>query len=481
MQHFEQAGSRRDFLCRAGGGFGAIALYGLLAQDGLLPSQRAAAAGTEPAGQGVRAKAGTLTARAKNVIFLFMDGGPSHIDTFDHKPLVNQDAGHPLPKSVKRVFTPMAVTENPLLACRRTWKRYGQSGQAVSDWYPHVGECVDDICQIHSCVSDGINHVGSVCMMNTGSVLAGRPSLGAWVNYGLGSENQNLPGFVVLLDNDHEPPGGSRVWGTGFMPATFQGTRLLNGQEPILNLHSSKPMSDERQRGKLQYLRKLNQRHLAARSGDDRLEARIASYELAFRMQSHAPEAVDLARETAATQQAYGLNDPATAVFGRNCLMARRLVERGVRFVQLYSGSGSRWDAHSYIEQNHSGLCRQTDRPIAALLADLKQRGLLKDTLVIWGGEFGRTPMSEKGNGRDHNPYGFTMWLAGGGVKGGHVVGATDDFGMHAVENRITVRDLHATILALLGLDHTELIYVHQGRPERPTVNEGNVVDEVFA
>jgi hypothetical protein len=481
MQHFEQAGSRRDFLCRAGGGFGAIALYGLLAQDGLLPSQQATAAETGPHGQGLRAKPGTLPARARNVIFLFMDGGPSHIDTFDHKPLVNQYAGHPLPKSVKRVFTPMAVTENPLLACRRTWKRYGQSGQAVSDWYSHVGECVDDICQIHSCVSDGINHVGSVCMMNTGSVLAGRPSLGAWVNYGLGTANQNLPGFVVLLDNDHEPPGGSRVWGTGFMPATFQGTRLLNGREPILNLHSAKPISDERQRGKLEYLRKLNQRHLAARGGDDRLEARIASYELAFRMQSHAPEAVDLAGETAATQHAYGLDDSATAVFGRNCLMARRLVERGVRFVQLYSGSGSRWDAHSYIEQNHSGLCRQTDRPIAALLADLKQRGLLKDTLVIWGGEFGRTPMSEKGNGRDHNPYGFTMWLAGGGVKGGHVVGATDDFGMHAVDNRVTVRDLHATILALLGLDHTELIYLHQGRPERPTVNEGNVVDEVLA
>jgi Protein of unknown function (DUF1501) len=481
IQHFEQAGSRRDFLCRAGAGFGAIALYGLLAEQGLLQSQRASAAETGALPRGLTAKLGTLTPRAKNVIFLFMDGGPSHIDTFDHKPLVNEYAGRPLPKTVKRVFTPMSVTENPLLACRRTWKRYGQSGHSVSDWYPHVGECVDDICQIRSCTSDGINHVGSVCMMNTGSVLAGRPSLGAWVNYGLGTENRNLPGFVVLLDNDHEPPGGSRVWGTGFMPATFQGTRLLNGSEPILNLHPAKPISDERQRGKLDYLRKLNQRHVATRSGDDQLEARIASYELAFRMQSYAPDAVDLARETAATQQAYGLGDPTTAVFGRNCLMARRLVERGVRFVQLYSGSGSRWDAHSRIEQNHSGLCRQTDRPIASLLMDLKQRGLLKDTLVIWGGEFGRTPMSEKGDGRDHNPYGFTMWLAGGGVKGGHVVGATDDFGMHATENRVTVRDLHATILALLGLDHTELIYLHQGRPERPTVNEGTVIDDVFA
>jgi hypothetical protein len=415
------------------------------------------------------------------VIFLFMDGGPSHIDTFDHKPMVNQFAGQVMPKSIKRVFTPMVVSENPILAAPRTWRRYGESGIPVSNWYAHVGGCVDDICMIHSCVSDGLNHVGSVCMMNTGSLLAGRPSLGAWINYGLGSENRNLPGFVVLLDHDKEPPGGSRVWGTGFMPTTFQGTRFRSGREPILNLHPPDRITDSRQRGTLEYLQRLNRRHLETRAGDDDLEARIASYELAFRMQAHAPEAVDLSQETASIQRSYGLDNPTTATFGRNCLLARRLVERGVRFVQLYSGSGSKWDAHSKIEENHGLHCAETDRPIAALLSDLKQRGLLDDTLVVWGGEFGRTPMSEKGDGRDHNPYGFTTWLAGGGVKGGQVVGATDDFGMHAIEDRMHVRDLHATILAAMGVDHTELIYIHQGRPERPTVNEGEVNEEIFA
>ncbi len=468
-------------MCRAGGGFGAVAMYGLLAADGLLPSQRAAAADSRSTARPLEPKAGQLVGRAKSVIFLFMDGGPSHLDTFDHKPLVNKYAGQPLPRTVKRVFTPMAVSENPLLASKRTWRRYGQSGLEVSDWYPHVGRCADDLCVIHSCVSDGLNHVGSVCMMNTGSLLAGRPSLGAWVNYGLGTENQNLPGFVVLLDNEKEPPGGSRVWGTGFMPATFQGTRFRSGSEPILDLHPPKRITEARQRGKLEYLRRLNRRHLDERADDESLEARIASYELAFRMQAHAPEAVDLSQETAATQRRYGLEDATTAAFGRNCLLARRLVERGVRFVQLYSGSGSKWDAHTHIEANHGLHCRETDRPIAGLLNDLKERGLLDETLVIWGGEFGRTPMSERGDGRDHNPYGFTMWFAGGGAKGGRVIGATDDFGLHTIAGRAHVRDLHATILAAMGLDHSELTYLHQGRPERPTVNEGNVIDDVFA
>ncbi|MFM8218431.1 MAG: DUF1501 domain-containing protein, partial [Planctomycetaceae bacterium] len=377
--------------------------------------------------------------------------------------------------------TPMGVSENPVLASKRAWRHYGESGLEVSDWYPKVGEFADDLCVLRSCHADGLNHVGSVCQMNTGSILAGRPSLGAWVNYGLGSENQNLPGFVVLLDADREPPGGNRVWGTGFMPATHQGTRFRNGATPVLNLAPPALLEAGQQRAKLEFIQELNRRHLAQRPGDSDLEARIASYELAFRMQAEAPLAVDLASETSATQKAYGLNDKSTAAFGRNCLLARRLVERGVRFVQLYSGSGSQWDAHAKIEDNHSRLCRSTDAPIAALLGDLKQRGLLDETLVIWGGEFGRTPMSEKGDGRDHNPYGFSMWLAGGGVKGGQVVGATDDFGLKAIDRRIHVRDLHATILELLGLDHTRLIYPHQGRPERPTVNEGQVVSEVFA
>ncbi|GAB4145803.1 MAG: DUF1501 domain-containing protein [Planctomycetaceae bacterium] len=450
----------------AGGGFGALALQGLLADENLLAKP---------------ARKPHFPGKAKSVIFLFMDGGPSHLDTFDPKPKVNELAGKPLPKSIKRVITPMGVSENPILASKRTWKRYGESGLPVSDWYSHVGEHADDLCVIRSCWANGLNHVGSVCQMNTGSILAGRPSLGAWVSYGLGSENRNLPGFVVLLDNPKEPPGGTRVWGTGFMPASYQGTRFRSGSEPILHLKTPKSITDEQQKRKLNFINRLNRGYQKSRVDDTELEARIKSYELAFRMQSHAPVAVDLSQETRETQQLYGMNEKRTAAFGRNCLLARRLVERGVRFVQLYSGSGSKWDAHSKIEQNHSLHCGETDKPIAGLLTDLKRRGLLDETLVVWGGEFGRTPMSEKGDGRDHNPYGFTMWFAGGGVKGGQIYGATDEFGMHAVEDRAHVHDLHATILAALGIDHEELIYQHQGRPERATVNEGIVIDEVFA
>jgi hypothetical protein len=490
--HYEGPGSRRDFLGRAGGGFGALALYNLLVDDGMFPPVVTAAEGdAQPSAASTQGparslnplapRAGHFAGTATSVIFLFMDGGPSHLDTFDHKPAVNDLAGKPLPSSIERVITPMGVTENPLLASKRKWQRYGQSGLEISDWYPHVGECADDLCLVRSCWADGLNHVGSVCQMNTGSILAGRPSLGAWVNYGLGTENQNLPGFVVLLDNDREPPGGNRVWGTGFMPATFQGTRFRSGKTPVLHLDTPEGIDETQQRYKLDYINQLNRRHLEKRSGDFDLDARIAAYELAFRMQAETPAAVDLTEETRATQELYGLDDKATSAFGRNCLLARRLVERGVRFVQLYSGSGSQWDAHSKIEENHSRLCRSTDKPIAGLLKDLKTRGLLERTLVIWGGEFGRTPMSEKGDGRDHNPYGFTMWMAGGGVAGGKIVGATDEFGLKAVERRVHVRDLHATILELMGLDHTQLIYLHQGRPERPTVNEGRVIDDVMA
>ena len=488
--HYEHPWSRREWLLRAGGGFGALALYGLLAGEGEWSNALRAGEGDKlgnatppgpPLQRGGGARGGHFSGSAKSVIFLFMDGGPSHLDTFDPKPRVNEFAGQPLPTSVERVITPMGVSNNPLLATKRQWKKYGASGLEVSDWYPHVGECADDLCVVRSCWADGLNHVGSVCQMNTGSILAGRPSLGAWVNYGLGTVNQNLPGFVVLLDNDREPPGGNRVWGTGFMPATYQGTRFRGGKAPVLHLTPPQELGDRQQRSKIDFINDLNRRHLETRAGDAELEARIASYELAYRMQAEAPEAVDLTQETAETQALYGLGDKATAAFGRNCLLARRLVERGVRFIQLYSGSGSQWDAHAKIEENHSRLCRSTDQPIAGLLTDLKRRGLLDDTLVIWGGEFGRTPMSEKGDGRDHNPYGFSMWFAGGGVPGGKVVGATDDFGLRAVDRRAHVRDLHATILELLGLDHTQLIYLHQGRPERPTVNEGHVLEDVLS
>ncbi len=468
--HHQSAGSRRDFLVQTGGGFGAVALAGMMASE-----NRSASGADKPA------RRPHVVGKARSVIFLFMDGACSSIDTFDPKPMVNEFAGKPLPPSIKRVITPMGVSENPLLECKRTWKQYGESGIPVSNWYPNVGECADDLCVIRSCTSDALNHVGGICQMNTGSILAGRPSLGAWVNYGLGSENRNLPEFVVMMDSEREPPGGNRVWGSGFMPSTYQGTKFLAGNNPILHLNTPDGISDARQQGKLNFINQINREHLTGRLGDSELEARIASYELAFRMQAHAPEAVDLTEETAATQEAYGLNDKSTQAFGRNCLMARRLVERGVRFIELYSGAGSKWDAHTKLEENHTKYCGETDRPIAALLTDLKQRGLLDETLVVWGGEFGRTPMSEKGDGRDHNPYGFTTWMAGGGVKGGQIIGATDEFGMHAIERKVHVHALHATILAALGLDHTELIYRLQGRPERPTVNEGEVVEEIFA
>ena len=471
QHHHQSATTRRDFLVRTGGGFGAVALAGMMSGE----QQTASAA------EVVRRRP-HFGGRAKNVIFLFMDGACSSIDTFDPKPMVNEFAGKPLPPSIKRVITPMGVSENPLLECKRTWKQYGESGIPVSNWYEHVGECADDLCVIRSCTSDALNHVGGICQMNTGSILAGRPSLGAWVNYGLGSENRNLPEFVVMLDSEREPPGGNRVWGSGFMPSTYQGTKFLPGKHPILHLNTPDGISDARQQGKLSFINQLNREHLAGRLGDSELEARIASYELAFRMQAHAPEAVDLAEETAATQEAYGLNDKATQAFGRNCLMARRLIERGVRFVELYSGSGSKWDAHTKLEENHTMYCGETDRPIAALLKDLKQRGLLDETLVVWGGEFGRTPMVQGGNdGRDHHPNCFTMWMVGGGIKPGTTVGESDEFGFNATVDKVHVHDLHATILHLLGFDHTKLTFRFQGRDFRLTDVHGKVVQKLLA
>jgi hypothetical protein len=409
-----------------------------------------------------------------------MEGGPSHIDLFDPKPLLNKLAGKPLPDSFGRVITAMGESRSPLLASKRTWKQHGQSGTWVSDWLPHTAGMADEIAVVRSCYSDAINHSGGVCQMNTGVVLAGRPSLGAWATYGLGTENQNLPAFVVMTDTSASPFNGPRNWGAGFMPAVYQGTRFHPGPEPISNLSTPASVGDDRQRGKLDLLNQLNHRYADARPDITELDARIRSYELAFRMQAQAPEAVDLTGESQATQALYGMHEKRTEVFGRNCLLARRLVERGVRFVQLYHGAGSKWDAHTKIETNHSELCAQMDQPVAGLLKDLKSRGLLDSTLVIWGGEFGRTPMSEKGDGRDHNPTGFTMWMAGGGVKGGQTIGSTDDVGLHAVEDRLHVHDLHATILHLMGIDHSKLVYMYKGRPERPTVNEGEVYRKIM-
>lgn len=478
VPHVIPAMSRRDFLARAGSGFGAVALSYLLHHDGVLLPR---AAGAETATLNPLApKQPHFEPTAKSVIWLFMDGGPSHLDTFDPKPELGRLDGKPLPDSYEKPFTPMGVTDNALMASQRKFQQYGQSGIPVSDWYPKVAEHVDDLAIIRSCWADGLNHVGSVCQMNTGSILAGRPSLGAWVTYGLGSSNENLPVFVVLLDGG-EPPGGPRNWGTGFLPATYQGTQFRSGSTPVLHLDPPRQVGPKQQRSKLDFLNELNRRHLAQRAEDTELAARIAAYELAYRMQASAPEAVGLSDETAETKELYGLNDETTATFGRNCLLARRLVERGVRFIQLYCGSGSKWDAHSDLEGNHSKMCRISDKPIAGLLTDLKRRGLLGQTLVVWGGEFGRTPMSEQSNGRDHNPYGFTIWMAGGGVKGGQIIGSTDPIGLFAVENRLHVHDIHATMLHLMGLDHLSLTYFHNARDERPTVNGGRVAEKVFS
>ncbi len=410
-----------------------------------------------------------------------MDGGPSHIDLFDPKPALLKFAGQPLPPSFPRPMTAMGSTANtPLLASKRTFKQYGHSGAWVSDWYPEIAGVADDLAIVRSCQADGQTHVGSVFQMNTGAILPGRPSVGAWTLYGLGSECENLPGFVVMTDTISDPPGGNRNWGTGFMPATYQGTRFREGKTPILDLAPAVALGDSQQRGKLEFVQALNRRHAVARPADDTLEARIASYELAYRMQAAAPEAVDLRGETAETLALYGIDRPSTQRNGQNCLLARRLVERGVRFVQLYMGAGTKWDAHTDVEGNHSALCEQTDKPIAGLVRDLKRRGMLDSTLVIWGGEFGRTPMSESGNGRDHNPFGFTMWFAGGGVRAGTQYGATDELGLHAAEGKRHIRDVHATILSLLGLDHELLTFEHNGRDERLTIVGGAPIQEIM-
>lgn len=462
-KHIEIPTTRRQFLCRSGGGFGALALASLLRNEGV---------GSE--------SATILPARAKRVIFLFMEGGPSHIDLFDPKPLINELAGQSLPESFGDVITSMGESRSPILACKRKWKQHGSGGIWISDWLPHLTRHADDIAVIRSCWADGINHSAGVCQMNTCSILGGRPSLGSWVSYGLGTENEDMPAYVVMQDNRSSVVNGPRNWGAGFMPASYQGIRIQEGNDPIPNLNPPEGVSQEQQISKLSYLSKLNQGFASQFPSQTELDARIASYELGFRMQAEAPNVIDLSRETEATRRLYGLDQKDTADFGKLCLMARRMSESGVRFIQLYHGAGSKWDAHSGIEANHTSLCKQMDWPVAGLLTDLKQRGLLDETLVIWGGEFGRTPMSEQGNGRDHNPTGFTMWMAGGGVRGGQMIGTTDDLGLRAVENRIHVHDLHATILNLLGLDHMALTYIHKGRPERPTVNEGHFVKQLI-
>src|SRR5262245_6384160 len=451
--------SRREMLRRAGGGFGLLGLAGVMQSSGLLAA---------PA-----ARATHFPARAKRVIFLFMNGAPSHVDTFDPKPTLAQYNGQPLPNSVIKTGRRRG---GPLMASPFKTRQFGQSGIAATDLYPEVGGCINDVCVLRSMYTDNPNHEPGLLMMNSGNMQPIRPSMGSWLTYALGSENQNLPGFIVLCPG--KPVVGPQLWSNSFLPGIYQGTHINNKEvnpRTIIRDVANRYLPLAAQRRQLDLLQQMNHLHLEHREQDEQLEARIASLELAFRMQGEAQEAFDLGKESRATRQFYGEGE-----FANACLLARRLVERGVRVVQIYYGNGQPWDDHKDIT-NHRNHARQSDRPIAALLKDLKARGLLAETLVIWGGEFGRTPTAQDAKGRDHHSLGFSMWLAGGGVKGGHVHGATDEFGFQAVDNRMHVHDLHATVLHLMGLDHEKLTYRYSGRDFRLTDVHGRVVKELLA
>jgi len=469
--------SRRQMLRQFASGFGMLGLAGLLHET---PFSRAFAAETAAADP-LSVKPPQFPAKAKRVIFLFMSGGPSHVDLFDPKPKLAEMQGQPLPFAKPKLER--TKTGN-LLASPWSFARHGQSGTAVSELLPRIAGCVDDLCLIRSMVADNINHNGACLQMNTGEQTFSRPSLGSWLLYGLGSENQNLPGFVVL--SPAQPAQGAPLWSSSFLPASYQGTLVNNLKDPIANIGNAR-FTTAQQRSELDVLKELNALHRATREEDSRLNARIEAFELAFRMQMEAPEAFDIERESPETKKLYGIGEPVTEIFGKQCLMARRLVERGVRMVQVYHTSTSKrsscqlWDQHGSLREELANNCAATDQPVAALLKDLKARGLLEDTLVIWGGEFGRTPTAEGNNGREHHPFGFSMWMAGGGVKGGIAHGATDDFGWHATQDKVHVHDLHATILHLMGFNHERLTYRYAGRDYRLTDVHGRVVSEILA
>jgi Protein of unknown function (DUF1501) len=471
--------SRRQFLARAGGGFGLLALSGLLRQEGLL----AAPAPANP----LAPRAPHFPTRAKSVIWLFMNGGPSHVDTWDYKPALAKYDGKELKGFDKDTgfFTDQV---GPLMKSPFRFERHGRCGAWASELFPNMARHVDRMAFLYSCWTDSNNHSPALFKINTGFSRMGFPCVGSWVTYGLGSDSQSLPAFVVMYDTLGRgiPKGHSQNWGAGFLPSIYQGTALKAQGLPIDDLARSAEMSDRQQRAQLDLLRRLNQRRLEQGAGEAELSARVETFELAYRMQMAAPEAIDVSRETAATQRLYGLDNKKCTHFARQCLIARRLVERGVRFVQIYSGGMDNqlsWDGHNDIAGNHRGFAQETDVPIAGLLTDLASRGLLDETLVIWGGEFGRLPVSQKGAtpGRDHNPHAMTYWLAGGGVKGGTLHGATDEVGLKAEVDRVSVNDLHATILHLLGMDHKRLTYRYNGRDFRLTDVAGTVVKSILA
>ena len=458
--------SRREMLRRSSAGFGSLALAGLLGSE----SQ---AAGTSLAHQP------HFAPKAKRVIFLFMHGGPSHMDTFDYKPQLQKDSGKPLPFDKPKIFS--AQTGN-LLGSPWKFKQHGESGAWVSELFPHVAGCVDDLCIINSMYGSNSRHGGALLELHTGSDTFVRPSMGSWITYGLGSENQDLPGFITVCPTLTH--GGVNAYSSSFLPADYQGTPIGNASIPadkalipFIKNKSGVPLATQRK--ELDFLQQMNREHLSEAGPDAALEGRINSFELAYRMQTTAPELQDISDESEATQKMYGLDNDVTKNFGRQCLMARRFAERGVRFVQITHSY--KWDQHSGLKTALPRNCKEVDQPIAALIKDLKSRGLLEDTLVLWGGEFGRTPVSQGADGRDHNPQGYTMWLAGGGIKGGLQYGATDDYGYYAVKDKIHVHDLHATMLHLLGLDHKRLTYKFAGRDFRLTDIHGEVMYDLFA
>jgi len=474
--------SRRELLTKAGAGCGMLALAGLLQEQGLLGSAAAAPLALNP----LAAHAGHFPAQAKNVIWLFMNGGPSQVDTWDYKPELEKRDGKELEGFDKNTgfFTDQV---GPLMKSPFQFAQHGESGTWVSEIFPGMAQHVDDMALLYSCYTETNNHSPALFQINTGMSRMGFPCVGAWVTYGLGSESQNLPAFVVMYDTLGRglPKGHAQNWGAGFLPGVFQGSALNAQGAPINNLYRRDTMTDAQQRAQIDYVQQLNQRHLAENPADAELAARIESFELAYRMQIAAPEALDIDSEPENIKSLYGLDNPKCKHFARQVLTARRLVERGVRFVQIYSGGMENersWDGHTNIAQNHRGFAGETDQPIAGLLTDLKARGLLDSTLVIWCGEFGRLPIAQKGStGRDHNPHAFTAWLAGGGAKGGARYGATDEIGHKAVDNRVSVNDLHATILHLLGIDHERLTYRYSGRDFRLTDVAGRVVHDVVS
>ncbi len=468
--------TRREFLWQTGGAFTGLALTGMLAADGFLAKQARAADGVTAFANPLAPKAGHLPGKAKSVIYLFMYGGPSHVDTFDYKPNLYPLDGKTI--AIKTFGRGGKKNEGRVVGPKWNFQQYGQCGKYVSELFPHIGSCVDDIAFLHSMTADSPIHGSAMLQMNTGKILSGSPCIGSWVNYGLGTVNGNLPGFVVMLDSTGGPISGAKNWSSGYMPATYQGTIFRPNGAPILDLARPENLTGPQQRQLLDTLRTYNEEHQATRIDNSNLAARIASYELAYRMQQHAPEAVDMSDESEATKSLYGMDEKRTEDFGRKCLMARRLVERGVRFVQVYSGGAhndDNWDAHTDIMKNHTFHAGRTDKAVAGLLKDLKQRGLLDETLVIWGGEFGRQPTAEyeKGTGRDHNAWGFTMWMAGGGIKGGTSFGETDELGSAAVTNKLAVKDVHATVLHQLGLDPNNLTYFYSGLNQKLVGVEG--------